>query len=59
PRSLGGRPGLLGRGRRAGGAAWADRTALQLLIVTGPSPGADLAALLAGLAWEPRPTAPR
>jgi hypothetical protein len=59
PRSLGGRLGLLGRGRRAAGAAWADRTALQLLVVTGPDPHADLAALLAGLAWEPRPAAPR
>jgi len=59
PRSLGGRPGLLGRSRRAAGAAWADWTALQLLVVTGPSPGTDLAALLAGLAWEPRPAVPR
>lgn len=59
PRSLGGRPGLLGRGRRAAGAAWADRSALQLLVVTGPAPRADLAALLAGLAWEPRPDAAR
>ena len=58
-RALGRREALLGHGRGAAAAAWAEPGALQILAVSGPEARAALAALAAGLAWEPRPAPPR